>query len=62
VEVDGEIHQTPEQKEWDENRTAEIEKYGLTIMRFTNEEVLNKTDKVLNKIRDYVLSFTSPPA
>jgi very-short-patch-repair endonuclease len=61
VEVDGEIHQTPEQKEWDENRAAEIEKYGLTILRFTNEEVLHETEKVLEKIREYVLSNTSPP-
>jgi very-short-patch-repair endonuclease len=61
VEVDGEIHQTPEQKEWDENRAAEIEKYGLTILRFTNEEVIHNTDKVLQKIKEYVLSYTSPP-
>jgi very-short-patch-repair endonuclease len=61
IEVDGEIHLTPEQSEWDENRTAEIEKYGLTILRFTNEEVMNQTDKVLEKIKEYVLSYTSPP-
>jgi very-short-patch-repair endonuclease len=29
VEVDGEIHQTPEQREWDENRSAEIEKIWI---------------------------------
>jgi very-short-patch-repair endonuclease len=61
VEVDGEIHQTPEQREWDENRSAEIEKYGLTILRFTNEEVMNQTDKVMEKIKEYILSNTSPP-
>jgi very-short-patch-repair endonuclease len=61
IEVDGEIHQTPEQKEWDVNRAAEIEKYGLTILRFTNKEVMNHTEKVLQKIREYVLSYTSPP-
>jgi very-short-patch-repair endonuclease len=61
VEIDGEIHQTPEQREWDENRSAEIEKYGLTILRFTNEEAMNQTDKVLEKIKEYISSYTSPP-
>ena len=61
VEVDGEIHQNPEQKEWDENRAAEIEKFGLTILRFTNEEVIFQTDMVMGKIKEYVSSYTSPP-
>ena len=56
VEVDGGIHQTNEQREWDENRTVEIEKYGLAILRFTNEEVMNNIGYVLDKLRHYIIS------
>lgn len=35
VEVDGEIHLS--QKEYDEGRTAELERFDLKIIRFTNE-------------------------
>ena len=59
IEVDGEIHTTPEQRQWDENRTAEIEKYGLTVIRFTNHEVMNQLNHVLDILRDYVIHFRS---
>ncbi|MCU4176825.1 DUF559 domain-containing protein, partial [Marinilabiliaceae bacterium N1Y90] len=36
VEVDGEIHEY--QKEYDEGRTAELERLGITVFRFSNEE------------------------
>jgi len=58
VEVDGGIHDTIEQKEWDENRAAEIEKYGLTILRFTNDQVFNEPVNILREIKAYVESFS----
>ncbi len=51
VEVDGGIHLTKNQREWDENRAHEIEKYGIKIIRFTNEEVENEVIKVLMEIK-----------
>ena len=51
VEVDGGYHQTVEQKESDENRSAEMEKWDILIIRFTNDEVLQSMIKVLNKIK-----------
>jgi len=54
IEVDGEIHLS--QKEYDENRTAELEnRWGLTVIRFTNEEVLNDTDRVIEDIKRYLI-------
>ncbi len=50
VEVDGEIHQTPDQKEWDENRTFELNEFGITVLRFTNEDVWNHMKDVLKQI------------
>ena len=51
IEIDGGIHFEEEVKERDENRTAELERYDLKVIRFTNDEVLNDLDGVLRKIK-----------
>ncbi|MGI8599342.1 MAG: vitamin B12 dependent-methionine synthase activation domain-containing protein [Chitinophagaceae bacterium] len=48
VEIDGLIHQLPENKSSDEERSAWLKTKGFTVIRFTNEEVLFETDKVLH--------------
>ena len=53
VEVDGKIHLS--QKEYDEGRTAELDRFDLKVIRFTNEEVLNKTDWVVEEIKKYII-------
>jgi very-short-patch-repair endonuclease len=58
IEVDGEIHNKPEKKEYDENRTAELEKYELKILRFTNNEIENDIEQVLHSIANVL---QSPP-
>jgi methionine--tRNA ligase beta chain len=50
IEVDGLIHQIPENQLSDEERTAELKKLGFDVIRFTNAEVLNNTDSVINII------------
>jgi very-short-patch-repair endonuclease len=57
IEVDGEIHNRPENKEYDEIRTNELERLGLTILRFTNDEIDNNIEKVLKTITEAI----SPP-
>jgi len=52
VEVDGEIHLS--QKEADENRTAELERFELTVIRFTNDEVFNDIEKVVDEIKKFI--------
>jgi very-short-patch-repair endonuclease len=51
IEVDGGIHEIPEIKERDENRTFELENLGLTVIRFTNDEIISETGKVLEAIK-----------
>ncbi|MCB9341886.1 MAG: endonuclease domain-containing protein [Lewinellaceae bacterium] len=51
IEVDGEYHLEPNQKEYDEERTLRIEASGVKIIRFTNQEVLTNLEAVLVKIR-----------
>jgi very-short-patch-repair endonuclease len=55
VEVDGGIHSNKYIKEHDENRTAELERYGIRILRFSNEEVINNTAEVVTKIKEFVM-------
>jgi len=50
VEVDGGIHNTSHVKEHDENRSAELDRLGKTVIRFTNEEIIQNIEKVLEQI------------
>lgn len=52
VELDGGIHDDPEIKEYDINRTAEIERLGIMVIRFSNKEVFEKLDRVLKEIEN----------
>ena len=47
VEVDGEIHLKKEQADFDKQRTEYLAEFGVKIIRFTNDEVLNKIQEVL---------------
>ncbi|MBI5731291.1 MAG: methionine synthase [Ignavibacteriales bacterium] len=50
IEIDGLIHQLPENKESDEIRTQWLNQKGFEVIRFNNDEVINVTEIVLNKI------------
>jgi len=50
IEIDGKIHQLPENKESDEIRTQWLKSKGFKVIRFTNEQVTTKTEKVLNDL------------
>ncbi len=50
IELDGGYHNNPEQKEYDEQRTAHLQRLGYTELRFTNEELLVNPDSVVAKI------------
>jgi very-short-patch-repair endonuclease len=55
IEIDGEIHNT--QKEKDEARSFELQNLGIKIIRFTNEEVINKIADVILKIKQSILEI-----
>ena len=48
IEVDGKIHQ--HQQEYDRDRTEKLAEYGYSVLRFSNQEVLNELPQVLKKI------------
>jgi very-short-patch-repair endonuclease len=50
VELDGGVHNQPEQRKYDEERTAFLEDNGLRVLRFRNEEVEERLDEVMRTI------------
>ncbi len=49
IEVDGPIHN--QQKEYDRDREKVLQERGYTILRFTNKEIVERLDTVLEIIR-----------
>jgi very-short-patch-repair endonuclease len=62
IEVDGEIHELPEAIDYDEGRSAELEKHYIRVLRFKNEEVMDGIDLVLKKIRHIISELSSSEA
>lgn len=54
IEVDGNIHNTLQNIEYDENRTFELEIFGLKVIRFKNEEISNNLGNVLKTIENEI--------
>ncbi|MFI5164433.1 MAG: DNA mismatch repair protein MutS, partial [Bacteroidia bacterium] len=50
IEVDGLIHQLPENIENDKIRTEWLSQQGFEVIRFTNEEIIGNIDGVLQQI------------
>lgn len=58
VELDGEYHNTIEQSQYDDGRTYELNELKIKVIRFTNQEVLEDIDFVLNEIGAHLLDFS----
>lgn len=57
VELDGEVHDLPDVEIKDRRRAAWLRGQRLSVLRFTNEQVFNEMESVLNTI-----SNTNPPS
>ena len=51
IEIDGEIHLSKEYIEYDIDREVTLNEFGIEIIRFTNNQVMNETDKVIAAIK-----------
>jgi very-short-patch-repair endonuclease len=49
IELDGSIHSQKEQAALDKGRTETLNEFGITVLRFRNEEVLNNIEEVFYK-------------
>jgi very-short-patch-repair endonuclease len=47
IELDGGQHFEPEQECYDEQRTLNLQKQGLSVLRFTNLDVLKNIEGVM---------------
>lgn len=61
IEVDGTIHDEDEVKKNDANREQHLREFGLTVLRFKNEEVLKNKKTVLKTIFDTISELKSSP-
>jgi very-short-patch-repair endonuclease len=50
IEVDGGIHKSRDQREYDVGREAELNNWGIDVIRFTNEEIEKEIYHVRNEI------------
>ena len=51
IEIDGGIHLRSENKEYDISRGIILKEFKIEILRFTNDEVINEPNLVIEKIR-----------
>lgn len=61
IEIDGSIHTIEENREYDEGRTFELNELGITVIRFTNEEIKNNLNGVLEKIKAELSIYPQTP-
>ena len=50
IEVDGNIHELPENKVYDIGRSQILNDFGIKVIRFTNEEIIANIEKVIKNI------------
>ena len=62
IELDGDIHELPDVKQYDKQREEKIKELGITVLRFKNSEVFAEPEFVLNKIEEHLaLTFNPSP-
>ena len=54
VEIDGNVHDLPDQKKHDAKRQKYLETFGITFVRIKNEEFLGNPDKAFRKIEEKI--------
>ena len=60
IEIDGEIHLKNEVIEYDDGRSHDIEKFGIKILRFTNNEVFTDPKTIIEQILQTITSSEPP--
>ena len=56
IEVDGGYHHQTEQEDYDNGRTYQLEGHGLSVFRFSNDEVEKNISKVLKIIKEHLIA------
>jgi cyclase len=56
IEVDGPIHDSEDAKRYDKKRQQDLEDLNLTVLRFTNEQVKNQIECVIETISSFIMN------
>lgn len=59
VEVDGVIHDEINQAERDKQRTILLKRFNIRVIRFTNKQVLQEIEMVLENIRKAIAQYAA---
>ena len=59
VEPDGNVHEIPEQKDYDRARQKYLEKFGIKFIRITNEEFLGNPNKAFSRIEKLIKELSA---
>lgn len=54
VEIDGSVHDNPDQKEYDANRQEYLERFGITFCRITNDELMGNANMAFKNIESAI--------
>jgi very-short-patch-repair endonuclease len=54
IEIDGKHHLSADAREYDEYRTRVLNGYGIEVVRYTNEQILNHFDEVEQDLKEKV--------
>ena len=57
IELDGYTHGFEEVFEKDEVKTQKLRELGITVLRFTDDDVMNNIGNVLRGIQEFILCF-----
>ena len=59
IEIDGDTH--ARQEEYDKERTKNLSRFGVEVVRYTNAEVLNNLEGVYHDLRERIAVRKQPP-
>ena len=59
IEIDGSIHDSEEAKFNDKRRQQDLENLNLILIRFTNDQVKNEIESVIEKISSTIKKLTT---
>src|SRR5439155_19324369 len=62
IEIDGKVHDRPEQKDYDQIREEEIKARNFQMIRFRNDEIENNLEPVLQTIAAILLPHPPTPS
>jgi very-short-patch-repair endonuclease len=54
IEVDGNIHEIPENKVYDIGRSQILNDFGIRVIRFSNKQIIRDIESTINQIELYV--------